>query len=65
LPLGGPYRPKAVAYRLPDARIVWCVRLWEVDRAVTRCVASDTIRRFCRLNRLADVEAQVDRVEGR
>jgi hypothetical protein len=65
LPLGGPYRPKAVAYRLPDGRIVWCVRLWEVDRAVRRCVSSATIRRFCQINRLPEVEGEVDRVEGR
>ncbi|HXQ48705.1 MAG TPA: hypothetical protein VN842_02860 [Thermoplasmata archaeon] len=65
LPLGGPYRPKAVAYRLPDGRIVWCVRLWEVDRAVRRCVSSATIRQFCRMNRLPGVEGEVDRVEGR
>jgi hypothetical protein len=65
LPLGGPYRPKATAYRLPDGRIVWCVRLWETDHAVKRCFPSETIRRFCRMNRLPEVEEEVDRVEGR
>jgi len=50
---------------LPDGRIVWCVRLWEVDRAVRRCVSSATIRRFCQINRLPEVEGEVDRVEGR
>ena len=63
LPLGGPYRPKATAYRLPDGRIVWCVRLWAIDRAVRRCVSSETIRRFCRMNRLPSVEAEVVRIE--
>jgi hypothetical protein len=65
LPLAGPYCPNAVAYRLPDGRIVWCLRLWEVDRPVRRCVASATVHRYCRLNGLSRVEGEVDRVEGR
>lgn len=65
LPLGGPYRPKATAYRLPDGRTVWCVRLWEIDRAVTRCVPSATMHTFCRMNHLPAVEEEVGSVEAR
>lgn len=64
LPIAGPYRPWATAYRLPDGRIVWCVRLWEVDRAVRRCVGRHVVHAFCRMNRLHALEAEVDRVEA-
>ncbi|HEV2165881.1 MAG TPA: hypothetical protein VGS23_02710 [Thermoplasmata archaeon] len=64
LPIAGPYRPWATAYRLPDGRVVWCLRLWEVDRAVTRCVPTSEVRHFCRINRLGPLEAEVARIAG-
>jgi len=64
LPIAGPYRPWATAYRLPDGRVVWCIRLWETDRVVTRCFPNATVREFCRLNRLPSVEAEVVRIGG-
>lgn len=60
LPIAGPYRPSARAYRLPDGRVVWCVRLWRVDRPVRTCQTTSTIRAFCRLNGLSSVEEAVD-----
>jgi len=52
LPIAGPYRPWARLYRLPGGRLVWTVRLWEVDRATVRWVATDELRAFARANRL-------------
>lgn len=60
LPLAGPYAPWATLYRLPDGRLLWCVRLWEGDRAVRRLVATDVLRAFARRNRLVDLAAALD-----
>ncbi|HYA58430.1 MAG TPA: hypothetical protein VEH57_08250 [Thermoplasmata archaeon] len=60
LPLGGPYRPRARLYRLSDGRLLWCVRLWEVDRPVLRVVSTATLLRFARGNRLPALEAEVE-----
>ena len=60
LPLAGPYRPRARLYRISDGRLLWTVRLWDVDRATTRVVSTDTLRRFARLNRLPGLEAELD-----
>jgi hypothetical protein len=62
IPLALPYRPWARAYRLPDGRVVWTVRLWESDRPVRRCVPTDTLRAYCRSNRLPAVEAAIDAI---
>jgi hypothetical protein len=64
LPIAGAYRPWATAYRLPDGRTVWCVRLWEVDRPMTRCLPTSTVRAFGRMNRLPKLEAEVARIAG-
>ncbi|MGI0129026.1 MAG: hypothetical protein ACREEC_02555 [Thermoplasmata archaeon] len=65
LPIAGPYRPWATAYRLPDDRVVWCVRLWSVDRPVVHCVPTSTLRSFCRANRLSAIADEVERLGKR
>jgi hypothetical protein len=62
LPLAGPYAPRARLFRLPDGRLVWHVRLWEVDRAVPHVVPTETLRAFARLNGLATLRAEIDRL---
>ncbi|MGD0249692.1 MAG: hypothetical protein ABSB97_02215 [Thermoplasmata archaeon] len=52
LPIAGPYRPWARLYCLPDGLLTWRVRLWEVDRAIVRCVETEVLRTFARVNRL-------------
>ncbi|HEV2519798.1 MAG TPA: hypothetical protein VGX00_04155 [Thermoplasmata archaeon] len=65
LPIAGPYRPWATAYRLPDGRRVWCVRLWAGDRPYPHCVSTSTLRAFCRINRLPRLAAEVERIARR
>ena len=65
LPIAGPYRPRARLYRYPDGRLLWLVRLWEVDRVVPHLVSSATLREFARLNRLPRVRAEVDALVDR
>jgi len=60
LPIAGPYCPRARLYRYPDGRLVWLVRLWEVDRAIPRLVSTDVLREFARTNGLSGVRAEVD-----
>jgi hypothetical protein len=60
LPLAGPYRPRARLYLLPDGRLLWHVRLWEVDRPVAHLVNTDTVRAFACLNGLRTVLAEID-----
>jgi hypothetical protein len=68
LPIAGPYRPWARLYRLPDGRLTWTVRLWEVDRATVRRVDTEVLRAFARANRLTElldaIEALVRRAEA-
>ncbi len=65
LPIAGPYRPWARLYRLPDGRLLWRVRLWEVDRAVARTVETEVLRTFARENRLPALLAAIDALVGR
>lgn len=69
LPLAGPYRPWARLYRLPDGRLLWTVRLWNVDRAERHLVPTWTLLDFARANRLpafaAGVRALVRRARER
>ncbi|MGB7125030.1 MAG: hypothetical protein WBE40_09295, partial [Thermoplasmata archaeon] len=44
LPIAGPYRPRARLYLFPDGRLLWHVRLWEYDRAVSHLVRTETLR---------------------
>lgn len=59
LPLAGPYFPRARLYRLPDGRLLWHVRLWEVDRAVAHLVSTHVLRTFAQVNRLPKLEAEI------
>lgn len=65
LPLAGPYRPRARLYLFPDGRLLWYVRLWELDRVVPHLVRTETLRTFARVNRLPVVEAEVDAIHRR
>jgi hypothetical protein len=60
LPLAGPYRPRARLFQLPDGRLLWQVRLWQVDRAVTRTVSTDVLRAFAQINRFRLLEVEID-----
>ena len=62
LPLTTCCRPWLTLYRLPDGRLLWCVRLWALDRAEPRVVTTDTLRRFADQNRLPQFRADVDRL---
>lgn len=68
LPIAGPYRPRARLYRYPDGRLLWLVRLWEVDRPVPHLVSTEAIREFARWNRLprlrSEIDALVERATG-
>ncbi len=59
LPLAGPYLPRARLFQLPDGRLLWQLRLWEVDRAVVHLVSTEVLRTFARVNRLPTLEAEV------
>jgi hypothetical protein len=60
LPLAGPYRPWATLYRLPSGYLVWCLGLWHVDHVERRCVSTDTLRWFARLNRFHALLREID-----
>jgi len=60
LPLAGPYCPRARLFRMPDGRLLWRVRLWEYDRAVTHAVSTDVLRTFARVNGLGSLTAEVE-----
>jgi len=60
LPLAGPYRPRARLYLLPDGRLEWVVRLWDVDRPVAGTYSTATLRRFARANQLVALEGEID-----
>lgn len=64
LPLAGPYRPLATLYELPDGRRLWCVRLWDVDRPVSRCLSTGYLLAFARLNRLEELAREIRCVAG-
>jgi hypothetical protein len=65
LPLAGPYHPRARLYRLPDGRLLWYVRLWDVDRVVLRVVSTSTLLRFARQNRLPALENEISSLVDR
>ena len=60
IPLGGPYRPKATLYRMPDGRSNWCLRLWHVDHAESRCVDTSVLLAFARRERLPELEREIE-----
>ena len=59
IPLAGPYRPWARLFCLPDGRLLWTVRLWEVDRPVRRIVSTSTLVTFAHTNRLPVLAARI------
>lgn len=65
LPLAGPYRPLATLFELPDGRRLWCVRLWEIDRPVRRCLTTRYLLAFARLNGFDGLATEIERVAGR
>ena len=65
LPIAGPYRPWARLYLFPDGRLLWRVRLWEVDRAVAHLVRTDALRTFARVNGLGSTLAEIDALNQR
>ncbi|MCI4339588.1 MAG: hypothetical protein L3J68_04575 [Thermoplasmata archaeon] len=65
LPLAGPYRPRARLYLFPDGRLLWYVRLWEVDRPVSHLVRTETLRTFARVNALRSTLAEIEALHRR
>lgn len=65
LPLAGPYAPRVQLVQFPDGRLLWRLRLWEVDRPVVHVVGTATLRAFARINRLPTLERQIDRLVAR
>jgi hypothetical protein len=65
VPLTLHVRPRATLYRLPDGRTVWCLRLWEEDGPIPRCVSTPTFRAFARTQRLPELTAAIDRLARR
>lgn len=59
LPLAGPYRPLARLFQLPDGRLLWHVRLWEVDRPVPHLLPTWVLLRYARSNGLRALEAEI------
>lgn len=60
VPLGLHHAPWATLYRMPDGRLLWAIRLWEVDRPVRRLVPTATLRRFGAVERLPTFLAEVE-----
>jgi hypothetical protein len=60
LPIAGPYRPTARLYLFPDGRLLWHLRLWELDRPVGHLVRTAVLRRFAVLNGLDPLLARID-----
>ncbi len=65
LPLAGPYRPWATLYQFPDGRLLWLVRLWEVDRPVRRLLPTWVLRTFADRNRLVALRLEIDELVER
>ena len=65
IPIAGAHAPWATLYRFPDGRLLWSVRLWEMDRAVPHLVTTDVLRTFARRHRLVDLEGALDTIVRR
>jgi hypothetical protein len=65
VPIAGAYQPWATLYRLPDGRELWCLRLWEDDRAVRRVLTTSTLLEYARRSRLRQFEAEILELRGR
>jgi hypothetical protein len=60
IPLAGPYRPRARLYLFPDGRLLWQLRLWQVDRPVAHLLRPEVLRAYARRSGLAVVVAELD-----
>lgn len=65
VPIAGPYRPWARLFVDADGRIRATVRLWEIDRAVSRTIDLDVLRGYARASRLGPLEAGLDAIARR
>lgn len=59
------HQPWATLYLRPDGRMLWCLRLWEVDRPVRHVVATAVLRGYARRNGLATLAREVDELVAR
>ena len=64
LPLTLGNRPWATAYRMPNGRTVWCVRLWQDGRVVRAVVPTATVRSYARRSGLVRLLAEVEALAG-
>jgi hypothetical protein len=60
VPLAGPYRPWAVLFRMPDGRLLWSVRLWEVDHVERRLFSTNVLRAYADRSGLARLRSEID-----
>ncbi|HEV2317820.1 MAG TPA: hypothetical protein VGV89_09665 [Thermoplasmata archaeon] len=60
LPVTLTTQPWATLYQYPDGRRIWTVRLWWLDRPVSRLVPTDRLRRYARASGLHAVLAEID-----
>ncbi|HYK93893.1 MAG TPA: hypothetical protein VEY07_07630 [Thermoplasmata archaeon] len=65
VPLAGPYCPWATLYRFPDGRLLWRIRLWEVDGPVRRLVPTATLLAYARSSGLRQLERGIDDLMAR
>jgi hypothetical protein len=59
VPLTLGHAPWATLYELPDHRLLFCLRLWEGDRPVHRCVGPPTLLAYARRSGLAQFESEI------
>ena len=62
VPLSIGNRPWANAYRLPSGRIVWCLRLWLVDRPVRAVVSTATLRHYATASGFPELRDSIDHI---
>lgn len=60
VPLAGPYAPWATIFRMPDGRLLATIRLWEVDRAVRRCLPAERLLAYARRSGLLVLAATLE-----
>jgi hypothetical protein len=60
LPIALTARPWATLYEMRDGSRLWCVRLWDEDRAVRRCFTTAYLIAFARLNGLDALRAEIE-----
>jgi hypothetical protein len=64
VPLAIGQRPWATAYRLPNGRVVWCVRLRQDGEVVRTVVSTATLRQYARGSRLPGLLAEIAALVG-